>query len=178
MSRDRSLGAPFNVMSVGLGGAGARPTKDGLSTTAFPSGVGGIPVEVTEAQAPLVFWHKEYLAGSGGAGTWRGGLAQRIVIGARDGAPFECSAATFDRRMNPARGRGGGADGAPGRVEVASASGEIRVHEGKGTILVPAGGTLRIDLPGGGGFGPPPDQTPATDTTSPATGDRPHETHS
>ena len=160
MSRDRTLGPPFNVMSVGLGGAGARPTKDGLSTTAFPSGVGGIPVEVTEAQAPLVFWHKEYLADSGGAGTWRGGLAQRIVIGARDGAPFECSAATFDRRMNAARGRSGGADGAPGRVEVESASGEVAVYAGKGTILVPAGGRLRIDLPGGGGFGPPEPRNP------------------
>jgi uncharacterized protein YigE (DUF2233 family) len=65
-------------MSVALGGAGARPSKDGLSTTAFPSGVGAIPIEVTEVQAPLVFWHKEYLSDSGGAGHWRGGLAQRI----------------------------------------------------------------------------------------------------
>ena len=76
----------FNVMSVGLGGTGARPAKDGLSTTAFPSGVGGIPVEITEAQAPVVFWHKEFLPDSGGAGRFRGGLAQRIVIGGRDGA--------------------------------------------------------------------------------------------
>jgi N-methylhydantoinase B len=126
-----------------------------LSTTAFPSGVGGIPVEVTEAQAPLVFWHKEYLSDSGGAGAWRGGLAQRIVIGARDGAPFECSAATFDRRTNPARGRHGAGDGAPGRVEVESADGGSTLHQGKGCIQVPAGGRLRIDLPGGGGFGAP-----------------------
>jgi N-methylhydantoinase B len=155
MSRDRAVGSPFNVMSVALGGAGARPTKDGLSTTAFPSGVGAIPVEITEAQAPLVFWHKEYMADSGGAGTWRGGLAQRIVIGARDGAPFDCSAATFDRRDNPARGRSGGADGAPGRAVVESAGGQRRVHAGKGTINVPSGGRLIVDLPGGGGFGPP-----------------------
>jgi N-methylhydantoinase B len=57
MSRSASTQQPgFNTMSVGLGGTGARPGKDGLSTTAFPSGVGAIPVEVTETQAPLVFW--------------------------------------------------------------------------------------------------------------------------
>ncbi|RYY96971.1 MAG: hydantoinase B/oxoprolinase family protein, partial [Comamonadaceae bacterium] len=103
MSRDRMQGAPFNVMSVGLGGTGGRPAKDGLSTTAFPSGVGAIPVEITEAQSPLVVWHKEYLPDSAGAGQWRGGLSQRIEVGARDGAGFDCSAATFDRRDNPAR---------------------------------------------------------------------------
>lgn len=155
MSRDGSLGTPFNVMSVGLGGTGARATKDGLSTTAFPSGVGGIAVEVTEIQSPLVFWHKEYLADSGGAGRWRGGLGQRIEIAARDGQPFECSAATFDRRDHPARGRSGAAPGAVGRVEIQAADGSCEVFAGKGTIRVPAGGRLRVDLPGGGGFGPP-----------------------
>jgi len=154
MSRDRSQGTPFNVMSVGLGGTGARPTKDGLSTTAFPSGVGGIPVEITESQAPLVFWHKETLCGSGGAGTWRGGLAQRIVIAARDGAPFECSAATFDRRAHPARGRNGGDQGAPGRVEVVHPDGRTMAFTDKGVIAVPAGGRLCVELPGGGGYGP------------------------
>jgi N-methylhydantoinase B len=161
MSRDRTDGAPFNVMSVGLGGAGARPTKDGLSTTAFPSGVGGIPIEVTESQAPLVVWHKEWLADSGGAGRWRGGLAQRIEIGARDGAPFDCSAATFDRRANAARGRAGGADGARGEVRVIDADGATVRFEGKGTIRVPAGGRLRVDLPGGGGYGDPRERDPA-----------------
>lgn len=156
MSRSGAQGTPFNVMSVGLGGTGARPTKPGLSTTAFPSGVGGIPVEVTEAQAPLVFWHKEVLPGSGGAGRWPGGQAQRIVIGARDGAAFECSAATFDRRLHPARGRSGGGDGAVGRVEVIAADGTRTLHTGKGTLLVPAGARLQVDLPGGGGFGAPP----------------------
>ena len=154
MSRDATAGTPFNVMSVGIGGVGARPDKDGLSTTAFPSGVGGIPVEVTEAQAPLVFWHKEYRTDSGGAGTWRGGLSQRIVVGARDGSPFLCSAATFDRRQQPARGRHGGADGRPGRVQVETADGRFSTHEGKGTILVPPDGRLHVELPGGGGYGP------------------------
>jgi N-methylhydantoinase A/oxoprolinase/acetone carboxylase beta subunit/N-methylhydantoinase B/oxoprolinase/acetone carboxylase alpha subunit len=144
----------FNVMNVGLGGMGARARKDGLATTAFPSGVGGIPVEVTETQAPVVFWHKEYLPDSGGAGTWRGGLAQRIVVGGRTGVHLQCAAATFDRRAYPARGRQGGLPGAPGRVIVESPDGD-RTFEGKGTIDVPPGARLRVDLPGGGGVGDP-----------------------
>lgn len=147
-------GAPFNTMAVGLGGTGARPTKDGLSTTAFPSGVGGIPVEVTETQAPVVFWQKEYLVDSGGPGQHRGGLAQRIVVGARQGLGFTCNAATFDRRANAARGRQGGAPGAAGKAWVRVGR-KLETFEGKGTIHVPPGGLLGVDLPGGGGFGPP-----------------------
>ena len=40
---------PFKVMSFHSGGTGARPGSDGLSATAFPSGVRNVPVEVTEA---------------------------------------------------------------------------------------------------------------------------------
>lgn len=170
MHRDRHTGAPFNVMSVGLGGTGARPAKDGLSTTAFPSGVGGIPVEVTETQSPLVFWRKEYLPDSGGAGRWRGGLGQRIEIGARDGLAFECSAATFDRRQHAARGRSGGLPGALGRVGVQAADGSMHEFAGKGLIQVPAHGRLCVDLPGGGGFGPPEDRDPVRHAHDLATG--------
>jgi N-methylhydantoinase B len=152
-------GEGFNVMSVGLGGMGARPTKDGLATTAFPSGVGGIPVEVTETQAPVVFWHKGFLPDSGGAGRFRGGLAQRIVIGGRGPLGFTCNAATFDRRRNAARGRAGGHDGAQGAVVIETDTGETR-FDGKGVIVVPPGARLRVDLPGGGGFGPPTERDP------------------
>ncbi|MBM3407640.1 MAG: hydantoinase B/oxoprolinase family protein [Betaproteobacteria bacterium] len=148
--------ARFNAMSVGLGGTGARPTKDGLSTTAFPSGVGGIPVEVTEAQAPVVFLEKSLLTDSGGAGIWRGGLGQRIVVTGAYRQAFTCAAATFDRRSFPARGRSGGQDGAPGKVEVIDGDGRVTPFYGKGTILIPKDGCLRVELPGGGGFGSPP----------------------
>jgi N-methylhydantoinase B len=44
----------FTVLSFHSGGAGARPGKDGLSATAFPSGVRNVPVEVTEALSPIL----------------------------------------------------------------------------------------------------------------------------
>ena len=146
----------FNVMNVGMGGIGARPGKDGLSVTAFPSGVGAIPVEVTESESPLVFWRKEFLADSGGAGAFRGGLGQVIEVGNAEERPFTISAATFDRMRNPPRGRDGGR---PGR------SGSARLESGprftdKAVHTVPTGDRLIVELPGGGGLGDPRQRAP------------------
>jgi N-methylhydantoinase B len=149
----RTLGGAsrFNVMNVAIGGIGARPGKDGISATAFPSGVGVIPIEVTESQSPLVFWRKELACDSGGAGAVRGGLGQAFEIGSREAAPFTISAATFDRTRHPARGRDGGRPGAVGRARLSS--GEELL--GKGVHVVPAGERLMIETPGGGGLGDP-----------------------
>jgi N-methylhydantoinase B len=139
----------FNVISIGIGGMGARPAKDGLSTTAFPSGVGAIPVEITEAQSPLLFRRRELSEGSGGAGRQRGGMGVVIEIENTEAAPFSIACATFDRRHNPARGRAGGRNGRVGRVALASG----KVLPGKETYVVPAGDALIAEMPGGGGYG-------------------------
>ena len=149
MAGQRAGGRPFNVMNVGLGGTGARPGKDGLNTTAFPSGVGVVPVEVTEIESPLVFWVKEYLADSGGAGEFRGGLGQRIEIANSEAAPFTLAAGTFDRMRNPAIGRTGGQPGRRGAARLASGA----VLATKSVHTVPAGDRIVIELPGGGGVG-------------------------
>jgi N-methylhydantoinase B len=142
---------PFSVISIGLGGMGARPGKDGLSTMAFPSGVGAIPVEITEGQCPLWFREKQYLPGSGGAGQYRGGLGQRITIENREAAPFAISAATFDRIHNAAAGREGGKPGQLGAARLGSG----KALPDKGLHIVPTGDALVVELPGGGGFGDP-----------------------
>ena len=139
----------FGVINIGLGGIGGRPGKDGLATTAFPSGVGTIPVEVTEGQCPLWFKRKEYLPDSGGAGEWRGGLSQTIEIANREAAPFAISAATFDRIHNPAQGRDGGKPGRKGHARLGSG----KALADKGIHIVPTGDSLVVELPGGGGFG-------------------------
>jgi N-methylhydantoinase B len=141
----------FNVMNVAIGGIGARPGKDGISATAFPSGVGVIPIEVTESQSPLVFWRKELACDSGGAGAVRGGLGQVFEIASREAAPFTISAATFDRTRHPARGRDGGRPGAVGVARLSN--GEELL--GKAVHVVPAGERLIIETPGGGGLGDP-----------------------
>jgi N-methylhydantoinase B len=132
------------------GGAGARPDKDGLSATAFPSGVRTIPIEATETIAPVVFGRREFRDGSGGAGRFRGGLGQVIEIGGADGLPISLLC-NFERVAHPARGRGGGKPGAPGRVTLRSG----RPIGPKGRQTVPGGDLIRLELPGGGGHGDP-----------------------
>jgi N-methylhydantoinase B len=138
------------------GGAGARPDKDGLSATAFPSGVRTIPIEATETIAPVLFGRREFRDGSGGAGKFRGGLGQVIEIGGVDGMPISLLC-NFERVFHPARGRGGGQPGAPGRVTLRSG----RPIGPKGRQTVPGGDMIRLELPGGGGHGDPRRRDPA-----------------
>ena len=146
---------PFVINPIFNGGTGARAAKDGLSTTAFPSGVRTTPTEVNEVTAPLVIQRREYRPGSGGAGEHRGGLGQVIEIAHAEGAPFVISK-MFERIDHPARGRRGGSTGAPGRVYIKGGE-ELR---GKGQDVVPAGATLVMETPGGGGMGNPDERDP------------------
>lgn len=130
------------------GGTGARPAFDGLSATAFPSGVSTMSVEATEHVGPITVWRKDLREGSGGAGALRGGLGQTIEIEPREGYDFYFNA-MFDRVENPARGRNGGDLGEPGRVELADGT-KLR---SKGRQLVKNGQRLKLSLPGGGGYG-------------------------
>jgi N-methylhydantoinase B len=150
----------FSTVIFHCGGTGARPGKDGLDVTAFPSGVRTIPVEATESIAPVIFRRREFREGSGGVGRFRGGLGQIIELGGADGAPV-AMLCNFERINNPARGRDGGGTGAPGGVSLLSGK-PIR---SKGRQTVSGGDFIRLELPGGGGFGDPatrePDQVAA-----------------
>jgi N-methylhydantoinase B len=146
----------FTMAVTSNGGTGARPHADGLSATAYPSGVKGTPVEIAEAITPLIFWRKELRPGSGGEGATRGGLGQIIEIESGIDEPFELLAA-FDRIDHPPRGRHGGKPGAPGAVEIKGGA-KLR---GKGTQVVQRGERLVVMTPGGGGLGSPEARDPA-----------------
>src|SRR6476469_3758112 len=92
----------FSTVIFHCGGAGARPQKDGLSATSFPSGVRTIPVEATESVAPVVFYRREFRESSGGAGRQRGGLGQVIELGGAGATPIALLC-NFERVHNPAR---------------------------------------------------------------------------
>ncbi len=140
----------FMMAVTSNGGTGARPMKDGLSATAYPSGVKGTPVEIAESITPLIFWRKEFRVDSGGAGATRGGLGQVIEVGSRIGKPFDLLAA-YDRIDHPPRGRDGGKNGAAGAVALKSG----KVLKGKGFQLIPPDDRLVVMTPGGGGIGDP-----------------------
>ena len=148
-----SASEPFVMNAFYAGGTGARPAKDGLSATAFPSGVRSTPVEITENASPLVMWQKEFRPGSGGAGEYRGGLGQIMEFGHLHGEAFAVSK-MFDRVDHPPRGRDGGESGAPARVCLRSGS----KLKGMGREIIPAGETMILETAGGGGRGVPDDR--------------------
>ena len=145
----------FSMAVTSNGGTGARFAKDGLSATAYPSGVRGTPVEIAETQTPLIFWRKELRPDSGGAGRTRGGLGQIIEVGSGIDAPFDILAA-FDRIDHPPRGRDGGCDGEAGYVGLKSG----QKMRGKGFQTVPPDDRLVVMTPGGAGIGDPRERVP------------------
>ncbi len=146
----RSGGQVFAIELAHNGGTGARPASDGLSATAFPSGVWGSQVEITESVAPVLITKRELRRDSGGPGRWRGGLGQRIELRSANGQPFLVFL-SVERTKFPARGRDHGGNGAPGRIRLEGGAD----LPGKGEVRVGAGETVIFETPGGGGFGDP-----------------------
>jgi N-methylhydantoinase B len=149
LSGRRRDGENFAFAFFACGGMGARPTKDGLSVTSFPSGIQNVSTEVIESVAPIVFHARELRPDSGGAGQFRGGLGQVIRFEVRTDGPCNLSA-MYDRIIYPPRGSAGGENGANG---VVLSLGERGVSP-KGRSTVEPGEEVTLLLPGGGGFGP------------------------
>jgi N-methylhydantoinase B len=143
-------GGSFSFTMSAAGGMGARTNKDGLSATAFPSGVMGIPVEITESSAPLLVTERSLIPDSGGAGRFRGGLGQRLGI-----APLSSEGVTvsvlLDRLDHPATGLAGGSPGRTGRAWIEPGDRAVT----KASFLLRGDERLILELPGGGGYGPP-----------------------
>ncbi|MGF1455809.1 MAG: hydantoinase B/oxoprolinase family protein [Alphaproteobacteria bacterium] len=143
-------GEPFVINPFYTGGTGARPSKDGLSCTAFPSGVRNTPVEINETTAPILMWRKEFRPDSGGTGCHRGGLGQVMEFEHADGAVMAVSK-MFDRVTHPPRGRDGGGAGGTGGAQLSDGT----VLAGMGRDTVPGGRRFIVETPGGGGLGDP-----------------------
>jgi len=143
------------VLTFNSGGSGARPALDGMSATAFPSGVMTMPVEATENAGPVMIWRKELRPDSGGAGQYRGGLGQFMEVSAAPGHEFDFQA-MFDRVRHPARGRAGGSAGAPTTI----ARDDGTAMRGKGKQFVPEGARVMLAFPGGGGYGAAAERDP------------------
>jgi len=149
-------GRRFTLLSFMCGGTGARRDLDGLSSTAFPSGVSGIPTEVFESRCPLVLLEREFRQDSGGAGRRRGGLGHRLVYsGLRLAEAYRLSPFT-DRVRHPAPGLDGGQAGAPGQFALGDGT---SLHPKRTVVLAPDQ-QLELGLPGGGGFGRPTEREP------------------
>ncbi|HLI32664.1 MAG TPA: hydantoinase B/oxoprolinase family protein [Solirubrobacteraceae bacterium] len=137
------------------GGQGACPDAPG------PSGVHvamsntlNTPVETLERDYPLRVRSYAIRRGSGGEGRHQGGDGVVREIEAREQMRFSLIA---ERRSHPPRGAQGGADGAPGRDRLLRAGGpalgEPLAAKSSGTLQ--PGWRIRVETPGGGGFGSP-----------------------
>ncbi|SDJ13743.1 N-methylhydantoinase B [Natribacillus halophilus] len=148
-------GESFSYVTFSTGGMGARPTKDGLSATGFPSGVRGTPVEIIESNSPLVIYQKELRPDSGGSGRYRGGLGQIIRFGVRTYKPWHFPT-MFDCMNYPPRGLAGGKPGAKAEVLL----NDQTYLESKRLYTFDPEDTVTLKLPGGGGYGKPEKREP------------------
>lgn len=130
------------------GGQGAAEGMDGYATLSTPSNVSNTPVEVVEATAPVLVERKEIVRGSGGAGRWRGGEGQEVLLRSLHDRPIDVVFLT-ERIEHAAPGLAGGADGMTGLLEVDG----VPVAQPKGRVQLRPGQTVRLRTPGGGGFG-------------------------
>ena len=142
-------GRLFVYIFFSAGGMGARPSSDGLSATAFPSGIRGVPAEAIEAVSPVLMRRRALRRDSGGAGKFRGGLGQEMVLEVQSNQPVLHSC-MYDRTQHAARGFLGGNNGAVGEIILDDGT---RPHPKRKYLLQP-GQAVTLKLPGGGGFYP------------------------
>jgi N-methylhydantoinase B len=148
---DPRTGEPFAYYETIAGGMGARPTKPGVSGvhTHMTNSL-NTPAEALEYSYPLRVRRYSLRAGSGGEGRHRGG----------DGIVREIEVLTdaevtvlSDRRTRGPWGLNGGEDGLPGSASVIRRSGSVEKLPGKSNVRLLQGERIRIETPGGGGWG-------------------------
>jgi len=140
---------PFSTLYFAAGGYGALDGLDGWCTLPHPSNMAAVPVEVWETLTHTTIESKRLLPDTGGAGRWRGGLGQEVIL-RNDTGHLVTTLGMGNRTIFPARGLFGGGDGA------------LRMHavddqpvHAKGRNELAPGQRMRIVEAGGGGFGDP-----------------------
>ena len=149
---DPRTGAPFAYYETIAGGMGGRPTADGIDGVhCHMTNSLNTPVEALEYAYPLRVERYSYRPGSGGRGRFRGGNG--LVREIRLLAPAQVTLLADRRRFAP-YGLAGGQHGACGSALLTRASGATEMLKGKGSVYAGTGDVIRIETPGGGGWGP------------------------
>jgi N-methylhydantoinase B len=148
---DPRTGEPFAYYETVAGGMGARPTKPGVSGvhTHMTNSL-NTPAEALEYAYPMRVRRYSLRPDSGGQGKYCGG----------DGIVREIEVLTeadvtllADRRQGRPYGLNGGEAGAAGRTEVLRADGSRQQLAGKASVRLKARERIRVETPGGGGWG-------------------------
>jgi N-methylhydantoinase B len=150
LSGVRDDGKPFANVLFFNGGLGATAIKDGASALSWPSNISSTPCEIGERDSPLFTHYKRLREGSGGAGKFRGGLGQDVLM--ENTAPNPIAVVFMAERVrHAAPGMLGGTAGGLGDVQI---NGESIVDNRRQYVLN-KGDTILIRTPGGGGYGDP-----------------------
>ena len=145
--------APFAYYETIAGGMGARPTKPGVSGvhTHMTNSL-NTPAEALEYAYPLRVRRYSLRPGTGGNGKHRGGDGIVREIEVLTDAEVTLLA---ERRSHGPWGLNGGESGAPGKASVIRENGTVEPLSGKFNVRPKKGERIRIESPGGGGWGPP-----------------------
>jgi N-methylhydantoinase B len=150
---DPATGERFVLYDYILGGIGGRREKDGVDAMSPIFSVENVPLEVQEAQYPVLIERFELLTDTGGAGRTRGGLSLRKDVRMLTGG-VKLSNLT-DRQRFPPYGLEGGADGRLGETILNPGTPDERRLESKGAYELREGDVVSFRCSGSGGFGPP-----------------------
>jgi N-methylhydantoinase B len=151
---DPRNGRAFTYYETTAGGMGARPGLDGISGThCHMTNSLNTPIEALEYAYPFRMRSYGYLRGSGGAGQFRGGdgLVREIELLADAQVTLLC-----DRRKFAPYGLAGGSPGATGRALLIDAEDNATELPSKCSLHARKGSRIRIETPGGGGWGEEP----------------------
>jgi N-methylhydantoinase B len=148
---DPRNGKPFAYYETVAGGMGARPTKPGISGvhTHMTNSL-NTPAEALEYSYPLRVQQYSLRRGSGGAGKHAGGDGIVREIEVLTDAEVTLLA---DRRTRGPWGLSGGREGAPGKACILRQDGMVKELPGKFNVRLSKGEKIRIETPGGGGWG-------------------------
>jgi N-methylhydantoinase B len=148
---DPRTGEPFAYYETVAGGMGARPGKAGVSGvhTHMTNSL-NTPAEALEHAYPLRVRRYSLRAGSGGDGQYRGGDGIVREIEVLNDAEVTLLA---ERRTRGPWGLNSGGDGAPGKAFVVRQNGSTEELPGKFNGRLKKGERIRIESPGGGGWG-------------------------
>jgi N-methylhydantoinase B len=155
VGRQPGTGEPWVYLETIGGGFGARATKDGLDGVhVHTTNTSNLPVEALEIEYPLTLVRYELVDGSGGPGTFRGGMGIRRVYRAEAECRLRMDGARF---LSAPWGLNGGLPGGKGRFVFGP--GVEPFVLGNGTLR--KGQWVEIITPGGGGYGLPAARAPS-----------------
>ena len=156
---DPVTGRPYVYLETLGGGMGGRATKDGKDGVQVGiTNTSNLPVEAIEMEYPLRVLEYGFVADSGGAGRYRGGLGIRRVV-TPVGHRCEFSG-VGERFVHQPWGLFGGKPGATGRFDLRDASGSTRRLANKVRMPLSAGEAVIVATPGAGGYGEPSERAP------------------